>query len=86
MDGCAEIAVSGSDYEGFGVALIEAMALERPIVSTGVGGIAMGEMTYRLSSTILDNTATGAGRIWREIAATAVSSRRRSPFHPIITS
>ncbi len=37
------------------------------MMSTGVGGIAFGEATYRLSSAVLDNTSTGSGRTWREI-------------------
>jgi hypothetical protein len=45
-------------------------------VATGIGGIALGEMTYRVSSTILDNTATGAGRTWREVGATALNPVR----------
>jgi hypothetical protein len=38
-------------------------------IATGVGGSAIGEMLYRVSSTVLDNTATGSERIWREIGA-----------------
>lgn len=45
-------------------------------VATGIGGIALGEMTYRVSSTILDNSATGAGRTWREVGATALNPVR----------
>ncbi len=36
-------------------------------VNTGMGGVALGEMLYRTSSLVLDNTATGSGRTWREI-------------------
>jgi hypothetical protein len=36
------------------------------IVSTGIGGAALGETYYRFSSMVLDNTATGMGRFWRE--------------------
>ncbi len=36
-------------------------------ITTGIGGIAMGEMLYRLTSTILDTEATGWGRFWREL-------------------
>ncbi len=38
-------------------------------LNTSLGGIAVGEMSYRVSSLVLDNTATGAGRTWREIGA-----------------
>jgi hypothetical protein len=37
------------------------------VVNTAVGGMAFGEVTYRLSSMVLDNTATGSGRAWREL-------------------
>jgi hypothetical protein len=37
------------------------------MISTGIGGIAFGEATYRLSSAVLDNRSTGSGRTWREI-------------------
>jgi hypothetical protein len=39
------------------------------MVSTGIGGIARGEMSYRVSSLILDNTKRGKGRFGREAAA-----------------
>ncbi len=39
------------------------------LINTSMGGIALGEATYRLSSTVLDNEATGAGRFGRETAA-----------------
>jgi hypothetical protein len=38
-------------------------------VATSIGGTALGEMLYRVSSTVLDNTATGSERTWREIGA-----------------
>src|SRR5688572_4316510 len=45
---------------------------ERPSLNdflmTSVGGVAMGEMFYRISATIRDNEATGARRTWREVA------------------
>ena len=43
------------------------------MVSTGLGGISRGEVSYRLASLILDNTKSGKGRIWREIAAAPVN-------------
>ncbi len=39
------------------------------MVSTGIGGIARGEMSYRVSSLILDNTKQGKGRWGQEFAA-----------------
>jgi hypothetical protein len=44
--------------------------------STAVGGIAMGESLYRLSSMVLDNEATGASRTWRELGALAMNPVR----------
>jgi hypothetical protein len=46
------------------------------MVSTSLGGIAIGEMMYRMSSKILDNTAQGKGRFWREAAAFLVDPMR----------
>ena len=39
------------------------------MISTGFGGIARGEVAYRLSSLILDNTSRGKGRVGREATA-----------------
>jgi hypothetical protein len=39
------------------------------MVSTGIGGIARGEVAHRVSSLILDNTSRGKGRFGREAAA-----------------
>jgi hypothetical protein len=39
------------------------------MVSTGIGGIARGEVAHRISSLILDNTKRGKGRVGREAAA-----------------
>ena len=39
------------------------------MISTGIGGIARGEVSYRISSLILDNTKRGKGRVGREAAA-----------------
>jgi hypothetical protein len=38
-------------------------------INTSLGGMAMGEMLFRFSNLILDNTATGARRTWREFFA-----------------
>lgn len=38
-------------------------------VNTTLGGIMLGEALYRASRLPLDNTATGAGRTWREIGS-----------------
>jgi hypothetical protein len=39
------------------------------MISTGIGGIARGEFSYRISSLILDNTKQGGRRILREVGA-----------------
>ena len=46
------------------------------LLNTAIGGVALGETTYRLSSIILDNTATGSSRVWREIGGGLVSPMR----------
>jgi hypothetical protein len=46
------------------------------MVSTGIGGIAFGEMQYRMSSEILNNESTGWSRRWREFAAFLVDPIR----------
>jgi len=38
-------------------------------VSTGIGGVAVGEALFRLSSEVLDNHSKGFGRIGREVGA-----------------
>jgi len=38
-------------------------------LATSIGGSTIGEALYRISSTILDNQATGGSRVWREIGA-----------------
>ena len=45
-------------------------------IATGVGGAAVGESLYRLAGTVLDNTATGSERTWREIGAFALNPVR----------
>lgn len=42
-------------------------------VMTSMGGIAIGEATYRASAIIRDNQTRGAERIWREIAGAVVN-------------
>ena len=37
------------------------------LVNTTLGGMALGEMEHRLSTVLLDNTATGSERFWREL-------------------
>jgi hypothetical protein len=68
-------------YSLTGAFIWEAMGETHPMswndmIATGVGGIAFGETTYRLSSAILDNTSTGNGRTWREIGAFLVDPVR----------
>lgn len=44
--------------------------------ATSLGGIAIGEATYRLAGTVLDNTATGSERTWREIGGLLINPMR----------
>jgi hypothetical protein len=46
------------------------------MISTGIGGIALGEMQYRLSSEILNNRSTGKSRFFKELAAFVVDPVR----------
>jgi hypothetical protein len=44
--------------------------------NTALGGAAVGEMMYRTSSMVLDNTATGSERAWREVGAFLMNPTR----------
>ena len=46
------------------------------LITTTLGGITLGEPLYRLSSLVLDNQATGANRVLREIGATLINPVR----------
>ena len=46
------------------------------LINTSLGGIALGEMMWRVSTLALDNTATGSERTWREIGGFLAS-----PWH-----
>lgn len=48
------------------------------LVSTSLGGVAMGEMTYRLGSVVLDNSDTGSSRFLRELTVFAFDIVRGS--------
>jgi hypothetical protein len=45
-------------------------------ISTSIGGVALGEITFRLSGLLIDESATGFGRFCRELLVTAVSPMR----------
>lgn len=45
-------------------------------VSTSIGGIALGEVTHRVSSLILDDSKRGVNRFFRELTGTLVSPAR----------
>jgi hypothetical protein len=45
-------------------------------INTAVGGIGLGEPLFRLQNIVLDNTATGSGRAWREIGGLFVHPLR----------
>ena len=42
------------------------------LINTTLGGIALGEMFHRTAWLVRDTRATGRGRLWKEIAATAI--------------
>jgi opacity protein-like surface antigen len=46
------------------------------MIATSVGGFTLGEMTYRLSSEILDNQATGKKRFFKELGAFVIDPIR----------
>jgi hypothetical protein len=48
------------------------------MIATSVGGFTMGEMTYRLSSEILNNKATGGTRFFKEFSSFVVDPVRGS--------
>jgi hypothetical protein len=52
-------------------------------IHTSLGGIAIGETLSRISSTVLDNQATGSERVWREIGAAALNPVRG--FNRLVT-
>ena len=43
------------------------------VLTTSLGGAVPGEVFYRLSTMLLDNTESGAGRLWREIGAAVLN-------------
>ena len=43
------------------------------LVNTTLGGMTRGEVAHRLSAMILDNTASGGERFWRELFATLIN-------------
>jgi len=45
-------------------------------INSGLGGIAMGESFFRLSGAVLDNTARGGERFWRELAGLVIAPAR----------
>lgn len=45
-------------------------------INTSVGGVGLGEALYRLSDLVLDDTATGDERVWRELGGLAIDPMR----------
>jgi hypothetical protein len=45
-------------------------------ISTSIGGVVLGEITFRLSDLLIDNRATGMNRFGREFLATLISPMR----------
>jgi len=56
------------------------MEIEEPsnndLITTTMGGIMLGEITWRISSLILDDSSTGQERTWREIGAGVINPIR----------
>ncbi len=56
------------------------MEIEAPsnndLFTTTLGGIMLGEITYRVSSLILDDSSTGSERTWRELGAGLINPVR----------
>jgi Domain of unknown function (DUF3943) len=53
------------------------------MISTGIGGIARGEVMYRASSLLLDNTKTGKNRFFREAGGMLINPIRE--FNRLVT-
>lgn len=45
-------------------------------LATSIGGVALGEVTYRLSSLVLDDSKSGSSRFFRELLGTLISPSR----------
>jgi Domain of unknown function (DUF3943) len=65
---------TSAGYAAFGAFMWEFAGETHPmsyndLIATTVGGFTMGEMTYRLSSEILDNRATGGKRFFKEFSS-----------------
>ncbi|MDR1129724.1 MAG: DUF3943 domain-containing protein, partial [Prevotellaceae bacterium] len=45
-------------------------------ISTSIGGAVLGEITFRLSDALIDNSATGLNRFGRELLVTVISPMR----------
>jgi hypothetical protein len=43
------------------------------LVNTTLGGMTRGEVSHRLAAMILDNTASGSDRLWREVGAAVIN-------------
>ena len=46
------------------------------LVNTTLPGMTMGEISHRFSQMVLDNTASGSDRLWREVSATLIDPIR----------
>jgi hypothetical protein len=52
-------------------------------INTSIGGVALGESLFRLSTMVLDNTATGNGRVMRELGGFLLTPMRG--FNRLVT-
>lgn len=62
--------VGSLSWEYFGETTLPS---KNDFVGTTMGGIALGEMLFRLSNLVLDESATGSERLWREIGGLVIS-------------
>jgi hypothetical protein len=71
-----------STFVTFGGSLMWEMVMERhrpainDLIMTTTGGMFVGEMMYRFSSLVLDDSATGFERVWRELAGFVIDPVR----------
>jgi hypothetical protein len=55
------------------IAMENELPSSNDLISTTTSGIVLGEISYRVSSLLLNENATGGERVWREVAAGVLS-------------
>jgi hypothetical protein len=68
-ESAAVTAFGSATWEYFGETNLPSL---NDLINTTIGGVALGEMFHRAAWLVRDTKATGSGRLWREIAATAL--------------